>query len=93
MPGLPIHKIYYSIVALRNLQPDLLYHKFAKKFRQFRGFGGIILLGDGNYYNCCLPIIASVSILPLAYSIVLPVGSPLARRVIFTPVSFNSELI
>jgi len=46
-----------------------------------------------NYSNSRLPIIASVSILPLAYSIVLPVGSPLASRVIFTSAALSSELI
>ena len=42
---------------------------------------------------CCLPRIASVKILSLEYSIVLPEGRPLASLVIFTPIGLSSELI
>jgi hypothetical protein len=45
------------------------------------------------YCNSCLPVMASVSIFPLAYSIVLPVARPLAKRVILTPVDLSRELM
>jgi len=58
------------------------------------GFGhGHYQIERQDYCSCCLPVMASVSILGEAYSRVEPVARPRASRVIFTSKGFSSELI